>query len=205
MTTHAERVANSKAKQAKNDWGLKVSPEEAAKAILLLKAYVDERKALAESKKIVTPPHAIQFMAAMRDFCEEVGKLVKAPAEAVYNTIRFTLVPTIFDENGVEKETISGIGTCRLQDDITVKTVDTNALHNWLTEQGQEDIIKETVNAQTLAAFLRGRIKENAAIVKAAMKDGATDPEVLQALQKPLPGPEIATITPIVRATIVGE
>lgn len=194
-----------KAKPAKIDWGFKVTPEDAAKAIMTLQSYVTERAALIDKGTIKDPTTAVKMMAAIQDFNGEIAKRIKGPGEALYNHIRFTTVPTAFDEHDTTKIGVDGIGTCRLQDDIQVKVADQTALHTWLTANGLEDIIVETVNAQTLAAQLRARIKANADTVAKAMKAGTTDPAELQKLQQEMPPAEIVAITPVVRAQITRE
>ena len=189
----------------KNDYGLKVTPEKAAEAMLVLQSYVQERAALVESGRLTGSTPAVKMMAAIQDFNEEVNDRVKAPGEALYNKIRFTTVPKVFDEEDITKIGVDGVGQCRLQDDISCKVLSTDGLHKWLTDNELEDIIKETVNAQTLAAQIRGRMKENAEVVAKAMKAGTTDPETLQKLQKPLPPAEVMTITPVVRAQLTRE
>jgi hypothetical protein len=193
------------AKKGKNDWGLKVTPTKAAEAILVLQEYVKERMVLAESGKPAGSTPAIQMMAAVQDFCKELNDRIKAPAEALYNRIRFVLVPAIFEEEEKTKVSVDGIGSCRLQDDVSVKTLSPEGLVTWLTAEGLEDLIKETVNAQTLAAQIRARMKENADIVAKAMKSGVTSPEELQKLQKTLPPADIVEIKPLVRAQITRE
>lgn len=195
----------AKTAKAKNDWGLKITPEKAAEAIMLLQQYVEERIALVEKGTIKDPATAVKMMAAVQDFNTEVAKRIKSPSEGLYNTLRFTTVPTAFDENDTTKLGVDGIGTCRLQDDIQVKVQDSVALHKWLTDNGLEDIIVETVNAQTLAAQMRARIKENAENTARAMKAGTTDPAKLQEIQLDMPPAEVVSITPVVRAQITRE
>lgn len=192
-------------KNLNKDLGLKVTPEKMMEAVQVLDDYIQERIKLVADKKITEPVMAIKLMAAIQDFTEILAKRAKSPAEALYGTIRFTLIPTLFDENDLVSERVDGIGGCRLQDDISCKVTDTNALHKWLIKEGVEDIIKPTVNAQTLAAFFRGRMKENAEIVNKAMKAGTTDPVKLQSLQLAMPAASIVEIKPVVRAQLTRE
>lgn len=187
------------------DWGLKITPTKAAEAMMVLQEYVTERAALVESGKLAGSTPAVKMMAAIQDFNDEVNDRVKAPGEALYNKIRFTTVPKVFDEEDITTIGVDGVGKCRLQDDISCKVLSSEGLHKWLTDNELEDIIKETVNAQTLSAQIRARMKENAEVVARAIKAGTADPEKLQKLQKPLPPAEVMTITPVVRAQLTRE
>lgn len=188
-----------------NNFGLKITAEEVDSAVMVLESYVNERAALVDSKKIDNVQNGVKLMAAIQDFAEKVGKRAKAPAEILYNSIRFTMLPNLMDEADTPSLTVDGIGKCRLQDDITCKVRDSNGLKEWLTANDLEDIIVETVNAQTLAAQMRARMKANAEEVAKAMKAGTTQPEELQKLQKAMPPAEIVEITPVVRAQLTRE
>lgn len=193
------------ATKKKPSFGLVVTVEEVATSLKTLSAYIQERKALVETKQITDVQTGVKLMAAVQDFAAMVGSMAKAPAEILYNNIRFTLIPTLMDEADITTIGVDGVGKCHLQDDITVKVTDAEGLKNWLTEQGSEDLITETVNAQTLAAYFRARMKANAEAVDKAMKAGTTDPEKLQELQEPLPSAQIVDIKPIVRAQLKRE
>jgi hypothetical protein len=188
-----------------NEYGLKVTPQDAQEAVDILEEYVKERAELLAKDKIHDAPAAVKFMAAIKDFTDMVQEKVKAPAEILYNTTRFSLVPNVFEATETEKITVPGVGRCHLQDDISCKVANKEGLHLWLTENGLEDIITEQVNAQTLAAHMRARIKENAAIAKDALKQGLTDPAKIQELMKALPPQTIVEIKPVVRAQITRE
>lgn len=188
-----------------SDWGLKYAPGDVDAALDILEAYLLERVALVDSPKITDPQSAVKMMAAIQDFIEKVKARAKTPAEHLYDKIRFTIVPTIFDETDTVNTAVDGVGKCRLQDDITCRVVDKEELFKWLTNNELEDIIQQQVNAQTLAAQMRARIKENAEIVGKALKAGKSDPAQLAKLQKPMPPATVVEIKPIVRAQLTRE
>lgn len=163
-------------------FGLQIHPSKATLAIKLLNEYVMERIKIVEDKKIVDLTDAVKLMDAIHLFTETIGTLVKSPAEILYNTLRFTIVPTLADDAGVETIGVMGVGKMHLQDDISCKVEDKEKLYKWLTDNELEDLITEQVNAQTLAATMRARIK--------------ADPP------KSLPPVEVLKITPVVRAVI---
>lgn len=188
-----------------NGFGLRFKPEDVTKALDVLEGYINERVALVDSKKITDVQNGVKFMAAIQDFAAMVGKRAKGPAEILYNSIRFTMLPNLMDEEDTTNITVEGVGRCNLMDDITCKVNSSEKLLQWLTDNQLEDIILETVNAQTLAAQMRKRMKANAEAVNAALKAGTTDPKALQKLQAAMPPDEAVLITPVVRAQLTRE
>lgn len=142
-----------------------VAPEQAEACLAMLQLYVAERAKLLEIEdgkshcKIDKSNEAIRLMSALHAFKEEVARRVKSPAEAAYDCLRFTIIPNLMDGEDLTSCTIDGIGRINLQDDVSVKVLDPMKLQAWLIENNFEDIIKSTVNAQTLAAFVRRRVK----------------------------------------------
>lgn len=166
-----------------NKYNFKVSPQSASAAIDLLRRYVEERAALLrpDAPKLLTEaPEAVRMMDALYKFKEELAELVKSPAEKAYDTLRFSIVPGLMDGEGLTHVGVEGVGRVNLQDDVQVKVISKDGLHEWLTENDLEDMIVESVNAQTLAAFVRRR-------TKAAQE---------------LPGEDIISVKPVVRAVI---
>lgn len=145
-------------------YDLKITPEEARAAITVLQAYVQERLALVKLDedgrcKITDSIDAIRFMDAIYQFKEELQDRVKTPVEKVYEVVRFAVIPSLMDAAGVTTMTVSGVGRVNLQDDVQCQVKNQALLHGWLIDREFEDMIKQTVNAQTLAAFVRRRLK----------------------------------------------
>lgn len=160
--------------------GFKVSPEMKEEAMRVLSEYVREREQVIRDKRIPNLQAAVQMMDTLNSFKENLASLVKSPAEKMYDTLRFTVIPEFMDEEGVTSMTYEGIGRVNVIDDISVKTNDKEGVKMWLKENDLEDLIQETVNAQTLAAALRKRMKED----------------------KKMPPEDVVTVTPITRAQI---
>lgn len=193
------------AKKPSETFGLKYSSKDIREALQALSGWLEERVKLVEDKRITDSVTAIKLMAAIKDFADDLGQVAKSPAENFYNTLRFTTVPTLMDNEDITNISVDGIGKCRLQDDIAVMVQDKPGLHGWLISNQLEDMIVEQVNAQTLAAQMRARMKENSEIVARALKQGVSDPEKIQALQKTMPPESIVKITPVVRAQLTRE
>lgn len=163
-----------------------ITPRMASAAINKLFAYVEERKKAVEKGLITDPMEAIRLQSEIDLFTSEIAARAKTPGEKLYDTLRFTTVPNLMDGDGITTIGVEGVGKVHLQDDVSVKTEDKPALMAWLTENDLEDMITEQVNAQTLAAFVRRRIKEAGEKKQAPV----------------LPGEKIITIKPLVRAVI---
>jgi hypothetical protein len=165
---------------------LKISAAQVEDALATLQEYVRERAALlaipegADRCAIDDALTAIRLMDALYSFKDEVADRVKSPAEKAYDVLRFTVVPKLMDSDGVTTVSVAGVGRVNLQDDVAVSVAkeDKDALHNWLIANDLEDMITKSVNAQTLAAFARRRVKEG----------------------EPLP--EVMKVKPLVRAVI---
>lgn len=145
-----------------NGYQFHVSKDAAARAMETLAAYVAERAQLLDPEAKVKMPavHAVHLMDTLYRFKEDLQNLVKTPVEKAYDFLRFTVIPNLMDAEGTTSLTVAGVGRVNLQDDVQVKTLDPDQLRTWLTDNDLEDMIKPTVNAQTLAAWVRQRVRE---------------------------------------------
>lgn len=165
-------------------YDLKIRPQQVEQALDLLALWISERKALlvleGDGCQITSAVQGIHLMDVLFRFKERLQEMVKTPTEAAYDTLRFTVIPKLMNDEGIPTVTVAGVGRVNLQDDVQVKVLNQGGLRDWLVEHEFEDMIKPTVNAATLAAFVRKRIKE------------AED----------LPGEAVIEVKPISRATI---
>lgn len=138
-------------------------------AIEYLRRYNEwlEQQARNEQKKL-TPMAALRLMDQVFRHKELISDHVKSPIEKIYDILRFTVVPEVFTDNEVTTLTVEGIGRCNIMDDISVsmegstkeeKEEHKQAFYQWLRQNELEDLITQTVNAQTLAAFVRRQIQ----------------------------------------------
>ncbi len=166
--------------------GLKIHPDRAHEALELLAAYVAERVELAQDKaRLGNAVGAIKIMHALNLLAEAVSERVKSPLEIAYNSLRFNIVPTMMEDEEIDKITVEDVGRVNVVDDLRLSVKDKQALNKWMIENDFEDLITSTINAQTLTAFFRKRIKEG------MKQDG-----------KELPKPDIVEVTPFVRAQL---
>lgn len=132
-------------------------------AIEYLRQYVAHLETQAHNEqKLLTPMTAMRLMNTTFMFKEKIADTIKSPVEKIHDILRFTVVPEVFLDNEVTTLSLDDVGRCNIMDDITVKVEPENqpAMQDWLIQNGKEDIIKQTVNAQTLAAFVRSQIKD---------------------------------------------
>lgn len=164
-----------------------ITPRMASAAISTLAQFVQERQLAVEQRKIGTTVEAVKLMNQLFQLKEELQTRAKSPIEKLYDVLRFTSIPNLMDGEEITNLGVEGVGKAHLQDDVQIKVEDKKALKEWLVNEDLEDMITESVNAQTLAAFVRRRIVEAAEKKKMPV----------------LPGTDIITIKPIVRAVIV--
>lgn len=150
------------AEQATNRW------DKVDNAIEYLRRYVEHLELQARNKDALDPMQGVRLMDTVKTFKERVSEIVKSPAEKIYDILRFTVVPELFSDNELSVLKIDGIGRCNIMDDITVgmvgdtkeeQTVSREKFYKWLIANELEDMITQTVNAQTLAAFVRRQLK----------------------------------------------
>lgn len=97
------------------------------------------------------------------------------------DVLRMGTIPEKMEDEGVERISFEGIGRVSLTADMFVATpaAKKGELYKWLDDHGFSDLIQSTVNASTLKAWVKGR-----------MKAGEQFPE------------ECIRVTPFTRATI---
>lgn len=152
-------------------------------AIEYLRRYVEHLEVVGRDKANLNVTEAIRIMDSIYKLKEQIAEQVKSPLEKVYDSMRFAVVPELMIEADMTTTTIEGIGRCSIQDDIsaTVPKEFKDEFMSWLVEHELEDLISKTVNAATLAAFVRKQLQK---------KDGVKLPT------------NLIKITPVTRAAI---
>jgi hypothetical protein len=89
-------------------------------------------------------------------------KETRAIVNVVYDKLRTAKIPDKMEDEGIEKVSFEGVGRISLTVDAYVSVLAENrpALHQWLTANGHDDLISDTVNSSTLKAFVLNRSKE---------------------------------------------
>lgn len=79
----------------------------------------------------------------------------------VMNALDKNVLPKLFDHHGVDMVRIPELGrSFSLRQMTTASMLDKEAALAWLRDNGHGDLIQETVNAGTLASFIRNMILE---------------------------------------------
>jgi len=99
----------------------------------------------------------------MKELDSEITALedTKKPLQKRYDELRLELIPSAMAEEDITSLT-GGFGRCTLTSDLYVSAPDKAALHEWLESSGNGDLIQPTVNAQTLKAFCKEQLKNDA-------------------------------------------
>lgn len=81
---------------------------------------------------------------------------------AEYDVLRIEMIPTLMEDAGLENFRVAGLGRVSLTGDIYCSTREgaKSALFTWLEQAKLEDLITQGVNASTLRASMKERIKK---------------------------------------------
>lgn len=103
---------------------------------------------------------AIRMQALYREELEAIAAL-KAELEKRHDWVRTVVVPKLMEDADVTTITIEGVGRVHLQDDVYVSTPAENRERamRWFDDNGFGDLISNTINGSTLAAWVRRRLK----------------------------------------------
>jgi len=94
---------------------------------------------------------------------DQRAKDIKAVLYKIFDHLRINVLPEKMDAEGYEGGlSIIDVGRIKLTADVhaTIPTENKNAAFQWLSDQGH-DLIKETVNAQSLKALAKVKIRDN--------------------------------------------
>lgn len=96
--------------------------------------------------------------AAKKEALEGELKIINAR----YDVLRLEVIPERMDSEGIENLKVEGIGRVSLTADmfVSVKGGAKQGLFDWFNSNKLGDLIQPTVNASTLKAFVKRRIKE---------------------------------------------
>lgn len=94
------------------------------------------------------------------DVLDKADRL-KKDLQKCYDAIRYTVSPEVMEKAEVETIRIDGVGTMYLTSDynISIAKDKKEEAYDWLTENGHEDVIIETVNSSSLKSIIKGHLK----------------------------------------------
>ena len=113
----------------------------------------------------------------------EAHQQLKDQAAVVWHEVdylRFTAIPDGLEAENNESVKVEGVGRIGTRIESACKTIDKDALRDWLVANEAEDLISEAINASSLKAFISQRIRDG----------------------QPIPGSEIVEFKPFVVGTV---
>lgn len=110
-----------------------------------------------DSMTLVQLGQAMEEVRAQLDAAKEV----KTALEKRYDFLCSVKIPPAMEDSGLQNFRLESGRGVRVQDEVFVSLNAENfpPFRAWLQEQGDEAIIKETINSATLKAYIVGRIK----------------------------------------------
>ena len=80
------------------------------------------------------------------------------------DVLGMSIIPDMMEEDEIDTMKITDVGRLQLRADAycSVLAGDREAFHQWLRDNNQEPLIKETVHPGTLKAWVKGQIKAGA-------------------------------------------
>jgi len=122
-------------------------------------AFNKAKAAAREEYKTMTLFSMVEHMKLLRSEKDDLEAQL-AIVNAKFDVLRTEVIPAKMDDDGIERITFDGIGRVGLTADMLVSATDKAGLFAWLHENGFQDLIQPTINASTLKAFVKNRMKE---------------------------------------------
>ena len=118
----------------------------------------------AKARDTVTGMPLKELALRMRDCQAALAEAQQRVTElnAWHDVIRFEAIPNKMDEEGIDHVTYDGIGRIGLTGDmfVSVKPGMKEQLFAWLKAHNLGSLVQPAINASTLKAFIKGRIKK---------------------------------------------
>lgn len=105
---------------------------------------------------------AVEVFAGLSTELDEISEK-KTELQKRYDFLRRVVIPKLMDDKDITSAKFSNIGRgIRIQDEFFVSSGEENreALHQWLADHGESQLIKEVVAPSTLKAFVSRAMKE---------------------------------------------
>lgn len=140
----------------------------------------DERFAKYDNLDLVNLVIEMNNLRLEKESMEEAVKKINE----VYDFLRITKIPTVMNDEGIDRISVKGVGRVSITADmhVSVKAEKKLDFYQWLRDNGRTDLISETVNPSTLKSS-----------VKKMFQNGEIPPE------------DLLNISPFERASITKE
>lgn len=123
---------------------------------------IDRKVAYREKYKGITDiAHLVREMKRVQDAKVAADEVAKE-WNAEFDVLRLEILPTVCEDQGVEGMRVEGIGRLNLTADlyVSVKSGQKEGWFGWLKKNKLSDLIVPSVNASTLKAWAKDRIKK---------------------------------------------
>ena len=118
-------------------------------------------------------PTAVVYFAQLRDTVKELQDKMSA-LEKHIQSLSYELLPTMFQNQDVKTIKVEGVGRVSINDRWSASMLNKERWLGWLRGSGNEGLIIETVNAQTLGAFAKEETKAGRALPDDIFRVSAT-------------------------------
>jgi len=109
------------------------------------------------------------------DHLRKINARIREAREALYEMeqrLSWEQVPDVMRENNIRTTTIEGVGRVSLSNKWSCSMLDKEVGMDWLRGNGAGELIQETVNAQTLAAYAKSLNEEGKELPNDIFKTG---------------------------------
>tara|TARA_Y100000310_G_scaffold324866_1_gene387314 strand:+ start:6373 stop:6903 length:531 start_codon:yes stop_codon:yes gene_type:complete len=123
-------------------------------------AALERQEDILKENRKVTPAEAAKFLFEVKEFHKKLDAITKRFYHVMNRTDK-THLPKRMEEYDVDKIRIPSLArSFSVLEKTSASFVDKEAGFKWLRDNGHGDMIQETVNAGTLAAFCRSLLSE---------------------------------------------
>ena len=102
----------------------------------------------------------VQAMSTLQNRKESVEEQLKI-INKEFDFLRITKIPTVMEDEGVDRISVTGIGRVSLTADmhVSVKAEKKGEFFVWLRDNGRGDLLQENINPSTLKAAVKGMLR----------------------------------------------
>jgi len=106
-------------------------------------------------------PGQVKLFAKAR-LAAQTAKDISTEINKFHDRMRFSVIPEVMQDEGVDMLDVKGVGKVSLQDDLraSLNKEREDGAFQWLDDTGHGDLIKQTVNANSLKALLRQMLRD---------------------------------------------
>ena len=126
---------------------------------LLARAMRDADQVVAEANI----PNAVTYFSELREQVRLLATKMSA-LQSLVDTMSQEMLPTLFGNQNVKTIKVDDVGRVTINDRWTASMLNKSDGLGWLRGSGNEGLIIETVNAQTLGAFAKEELKAGRAL-----------------------------------------